>query len=273
MTLFQAAVLGALQGLTEFLPVSSSCHLILLPWLMRWPDPGLTFDVALHLGTLVAVVVYFFHDWVSLLRGALSDPASLNVLAPEAGRSPQGRLFALLVLATVPGGIIGLLLEKYAESAFRSPPLIAATLIAFGLILEAADRWGARRAEMDSLALPQALRIGLGQALAVIPGVSRSGITITVGLWEGLTAEAAAKFSFLLSSPIIMGASLHKLRHLPPGAVDAPFLLGIACSAVTGLAAIGFLMRYLRNSGFRVFTLYRIALGVAVMAVYRLRGG
>ena len=252
--------MGAVQGIAEFLPISSSSHLILLPWLFHWEDPGLTFDVALHLGTLAAVALYFFGDWMSLIKGACRNP-----------RSEDGRMLALLAAATVPGGLAGLLLEKYAESAFRAPPLMAANLIGFGLLMEWAARSGAKNRSMESLQTPQALKIGTGQALAIIPGVSRSGITITVGLWEGLTAEAAARFSFLLSMPITFGAAAHKLRHLNRAALDAPFLTGVAVSALTGMVAIHFLLRYFRHSGTLVFTVYRVILGTAIIALYYLR--
>jgi undecaprenyl-diphosphatase len=252
-----ACVLGLLQGLSEFLPISSSAHLTLAPWLLGWPDPGLTFDVALHAGTLLAIVVYFWRDWRELLRGARSNPLG-----------PQGRMLGLIVLASVPGAAAGLLFEKAAERTLRSPALIAALLMAFGLLLEAADRFGSRRRSMEDLTWAGGLIIGVAQAMALAPGVSRSGSTMTAGLALGLTREASARFSFLLATPIIAGASLLKLRHLQGADFTGPFCAGVAVSALSGLAAVSFLMSRLPTMGVRPYTLYRLAAGAAVLLVY-----
>lgn len=260
MTWLQAVALGTLQGTTEFLPISSSAHLALLPWLLGWEDPGLTFDVALHMGTLAALLLYFGGDWLALARGAWRDP-----------RSREGRTLAWLALATLPAGLSGLLLEDYAEGVWRSPPLMAATVAGFGLLLAWAQRRGAKDKAVGYLGWLRALRIGLGQALAVIPGVSRSGITITVGLLEGLTEVEAARLSFLLSAPIIAGAGLHKLRHLGPTAVDGPFWAGIAASALTGWLSIRILLGYVGRCGYRPFVLYRLGLGAAILGIWLLR--
>jgi undecaprenyl-diphosphatase len=251
-----AVTLGLIQGLSEFLPISSSAHLILAPWFFGWPDPGLTFDVALHVGTLIAVVVYFWRDWIALFRAAPRP------------RSPEGRLFWLLILGAIPGGIAGVLLDSLAEQALRSPLLIAGTLSVMSLVLFGADRWFRRDRGLLNIDPVDAVLIGIAQALAIVPGVSRSGITIATARGRGIDRAAAARFSFLLGSPIILGAALFKLRHLigTPGAIDGPFLAGIATSAVVGLLSIGFMLRYLRNAGFGIFVIYRLLLAGLVVA-------
>jgi undecaprenyl-diphosphatase len=258
MTLIQSIVLGLVQGLGEFLPISSSAHLVLVPWLLGWQDPGLTFDIALHLGTLVAVLLYFWKDWVRLITRGLTD-----------ARSTDGRLFWYLVLASVPGAAIGFLLEKKAETTFRDPALIALMLILMGIVLFLADRNVRHRAGLKDLTLGSSFLIGLSQALAIIPGVSRSGITMSTGLILGLTREGAARFSFLLSTPIIFGAALVKLPYLAshPGMITANFLVGMLVSCIIGLLAIGFLLRYVQTRTFLPFVLYRFGLGIMVLAV------
>jgi undecaprenyl-diphosphatase len=252
-----AVSLGIVQGLGEFLPISSSAHLILTPWFMGWPDPGLTFDVALHVGTLVAVVAYFWRD---LLRLALAAPRP---------RTPDGRLFWLLLVGAIPGGIAGVLLDDMAEQAFRSPLLIAGTLSTMGLVLLAADRLGATERDMHDIGIADALLIGAAQALAIVPGVSRSGITIAVARARGLDRAAAARFSFLLGTPLIAGAALFKLRHLigVPGALSGPFLAGVLAAAVVGALSIAFVLRYLQRASLNLFVVYRLLLAALVVAV------
>lgn len=263
MTVFQAFILGLIQGLGEFLPISSSAHLILAPWLFGWPDPGLTFDVALHIGTLLAVVAYFWRDWVDLILNGLFRGTSTN----------SGRMFWSLILASIPGGVVGFLFEKKAETVFRHPLLIAITLILIGVVLLTADRWGLKNRDEESLSIGQSFLIGLAQALAIIPGVSRSGITISAGLFLGLKREDAARFSFLLSTPIIAGAGLLKLRHLTLAAIlQAPFLVGFLTSAIVGFLVIGFLLRWVRRSDFAPFAVYRFLLGAFVIVLFFLRG-
>jgi undecaprenyl-diphosphatase len=251
-----AITLGVLQGLSEFLPISSSAHLILAPWFFGWPDPGLTFDVALHVGTLIAVALYFWRDWVRLLRAAPHP------------RSPDGRLFWLLMLGALPGGIAGVLLDSLAEQTLRSPLLIAGTLSVMGLALLAADWWGRRERDLYAIGPLDAILVGCAQALAIVPGVSRSGITIATARGRGIARPDAARFSFLLGCPIILGAALYKLRDVAaaPGAITGPFLAGIATSAIVGLLSIGFMLRYLRQSGLGIFVLYRVLLAGLVLA-------
>jgi undecaprenyl-diphosphatase len=258
LTIFQAVVLGLVQGLGEFLPISSSAHLVLVPWLFHWQDPGLTFDVALHFGTLIAVILYFWKDWIKLISHGFTDI-----------HSHEGRLFWYLVAACIPGAIVGYLLESKAETIFRSPLLIGVMLIIMGIFLYWADRRSAKNTAIEDISFSTSLLIGISQALAIIPGVSRSGITMTTGLLTGLKRESAARFSFLLSTPIIFGAALVKLPDVVsnPSLLNASFLIGMAVAGITGIASIGFLLRYVRSKNFLPFTWYRFALGILVIAI------
>ncbi len=262
MTILHAVVLGLAQGLGEFLPISSSAHLVLIPWLFRWTDPGLTFDVALHVGTLVAVVLYFWKDWWDLILKGFTD-----------ARSVKGRLFWYLVAASVPGALIGYLLEDQAETIFRSPILIAIMLIAMGILLYWADRRSSKKIEINHITFGTSILIGISQAMAIIPGVSRSGITMTTGLLMGLTREGTARFSFLLSTPIIFGAAMVKLPGVisDPSAITADFTIGMAVSCITGIASIGFLLRYVQTKNFLPFVWYRFALAALVVLITLVR--
>lgn len=260
MTLIQAVIYGIVQGIAEFLPISSSAHLIALPQIMGWQDPGLSFDVALHLGTLLAIVVYFFSDWIELIYSGITRPKSQN-----------GKLFWFIVVATIPGAIIGKLFEKQAESSFRNLALIGTMLIIMGIALYIADKRGKKNyVNMDEIGPVRSFIIGLFQSLAIIPGVSRSGITMTTGLFTGLDKESAARFSFLLSTPLIFGAGVLKIKdlaHTPMGS-ELNFAVGIITSAVVGFIAIKFLLSYLKNKGFGIFAIYRIVVGAAFIAIY-----
>ncbi|MGI6120398.1 MAG: undecaprenyl-diphosphatase UppP [Desulfosporosinus sp.] len=259
MTVLQALILGIVQGLGEFLPISSSAHLILIPWLFEWEDPGLTFDVALHMGTLFAVVIYFWRDWVRLGKAALR-------------RQPTDdkRIFWYLILATIPGGLFGLAFENQAETIFRAPLLIGIMMITMGILLYWADKRHQVR-KMNTMNLADAIWIGLSQALAIIPGVSRSGSTMTMARFLGLTREDAARFSFLMSTPIILGAGVLKLRHLTMASIDLPFSVGVISSFVVGILSISFLLRYLRISNFGLFVGYRFIIGFIVIGFALLR--
>ncbi|MDD8026212.1 MAG: undecaprenyl-diphosphate phosphatase [Acidobacteriota bacterium] len=261
MSIFHAVVLGLIQGLTEFLPVSSSAHLALTPWFFGWLDPGLTFDVALHSGTLLAVVAFFWKDWLKLFRGGLTKGLA----------TADGRLFWLLAVASVPGALAGALFEKQAETIFRGPLLIAALLAVMGVVLYVADRMAAGRTASAPPTFLRGLAVGLAQAAAIIPGVSRSGATMSAGMFAGMSRPEAARFSFLLSTPMIFGAVVFKLRHFSLSALDAPFLVGIAVSAVVGFLAIGGLMKWLTRRGFLPFAVYRLLLAAAVVLVFVLR--
>jgi undecaprenyl-diphosphatase len=268
MDLLQAAVLGAVQGLTEFLPVSSSGHLIMVPFLLGWPAHSQAFDLALHLGTTAALAWFFWADWLALIRGFVR-----GLTSSEARQSDPNWRFALLVLlGSIPAGIIGVVAEKPIEDLFRSPVLNAGLLIVFGLVLLAADRWASLKRSMEDLVWPDALIMGLAQAIALMPGVSRSGITITAGLFRGLDRPTAARFSFLLSGPIILGAAVFKLRTGIPSAELGGALVGIAVSAIVGFFAIGLLLRYLQRNSLLVFVIYRVLFGALVIVVAKARG-
>ena len=268
MNIFQALVLGIVQGATEFLPISSSAHLILVPWLFGWQDPGLGFDVMLHWGTLVAVLVYFQHDWRLLIRGFWH---SLFRSTRDLQNNLYQRMAWLLVIASVPGAVVGKVFEEYAENTFRNPILIAATVGGFGLILLIADRWGARQKKLDGIRWWDALLIGCSQALAIIPGVSRSGSTIAAGLGLGFQREDAARFSFLMSTPIIFGAGLVKVGHLGQDVDLASLAVGFLSSAVFGFLSIRYLLRYISKHDFKIFVWYRLALAVVILIVLLMR--
>ena len=285
-------MLAVVQGVTEFLPISSTAHLILVPWLLGWQDQGLTFDVALHAGTLLAVLTYFAREWWALLtvtlrhilrgewrllaarEGPLTEGSLASAAAGLAGY--DARLLFILAASTIPAGLAGIFLEEYAESLFRSPILIALMLMAVAGLMWLADRRAQLVRTMDSVGWADGLIVGAAQALAVIPGTSRAGITITAGLFRNLNREAAARFSFLLATPIIGGAALKKAYEVwklgwPAGLSAFDFAIGIAVSAAVGYAAIAFLLRYLQVRTLKIFIAYRLALGVIILGVELLR--
>lgn len=271
MDLLHAAVLGVVQGLTEVLPISSSAHLILIPRFLHWPPSGLTFDVALHMGTLLALCLYFWRDIVELC---------LNFCGALAGKglhTPANRLPFYIIAGTIPAAIAGKTLEEPIEQIFRSNPyLITGFLILFGLILAFADTTGAKRWRMDRITLKFAMVIGLAQCLALIPGVSRSGVTITAALLLGFNREAAARFSFLLSLPVVAGAGVLKIGHLVregiPAGEAAPMLIGVATSALFGYLSVVFLLRLVQRASLYPFVWYRLLAGAGTL-VYLLAGG
>ncbi len=261
---FQALLLGILQGLTEFLPISSSAHLILLPWFFQWNNPlldSLPFDVALHAGTLLAILWYFWRDWLELIGGFF------RILIQREARDFQERLILYIILATIPAGIAGFLLEKTIESTFRNPVLITLPLVFVSFLMVYAERRNRLSRTLEAISLKDAMVIGLAQAVALLPGVSRSGITITTGLFQGYRREAATRFSFLLSTPAIAGATLLQTRHLLSAGQNDWFLIaiGFVSSAVVGYLAIAFLMRYLRVHTLNLFVGYRLILAATVI--------
>ena len=269
MTILQAIILGIVQGLTEFLPISSSGHLILVPWLFNWhfllDDPSLnkTFDVALHLGTFLAVVVYFWREigrllaaWVrSMTRRSLADPAA--------------KLAWLLIVSTIPAAIVGVALESFIEDKLGKPWIIAIMMIVFAGVMYLIDHVAKLDRDLESLSWFDAVLIGVAQAFALCPGVSRSGITMMTGLLMRLDREAAARYSFLMSIPVIGGAAAYKglqvARDGLPAGTAAPFAIGIAAAAISGFAAIWFLLAYLKRHSFELFVIYRIAVGVGML--------
>jgi undecaprenyl-diphosphatase len=253
----QSLVLGIVQGLGEFLPISSSAHLILVPSYMHWPDPGLAFDVALHLGTLAAVVLYFWKD--------LAGFGTAFLHYSNEDYEPQRRLVGHILIATVPGAVAGLLLEHKAETVFRSPALIGCTLIGLGVLLFIADLRTSGFKKLANIDWKIALIIGAAQAFALIPGVSRSGVTITVALFLGMERPSAARFSFLMSIPIIAGAGVLKFKQILMSPDKLALLTGFTGAAVFGFFAIWLLLRYVQNHRYTPFVLYRWALGAFVL--------
>ncbi len=272
MLLWQAIILAIVQGLTEFLPVSSSAHLILLPWLSHGhiPDPGLAFDVALHLGTLIAVVLYFLREWVQLILCGLGFHYPQR--APEHQVMQNRRLFWYLVAGTIPGALVGFLFEHRIEEYLRDPVPIAIAMIAIALLMWYAEYVGRKDRHIEQTSLGDSLIIGTGQALALFPGVSRSGITISVGLFRGMTREAAARFSFLLATPLIAGAAAVEVPKLikahRAGALDLPMstlAISVAVSAIVGYIVIAFFLQYLQTRTLKIFIYYRILFGIVVL--------
>jgi undecaprenyl-diphosphatase len=263
MTTTQAIVLGILQGLGEFLPISSSGHLIVVPWLLGWPDSGLAFDVALHLGTLAAVLFAFASDWVRLVTSAVRC-----ALRGKPFAEPEARLLWLLALASIPGAVAGLLLDEWAETVFRSPALVAVTMAVMGGVLLYADRRASPTGPAaEQVTLRDALMIGFAQALAIVPGVSRSGSTISAGLFLHYRREEAARFSFLLATPITFGAAMVKVPHLMHTANLSVVVPGMIAAAIFGFLAIRVLLAYVRRHDYLPFVVYRFAFAALVAAV------
>ena len=283
MPIYQAVILAIIQGLAEFIPVSSSGHLIIVRRLLGWnelsPAHELTFDVALHFGTLLSVLFYFRRTWIQIIRAALggkvvrfseAGAADQNLTAGE--QREERMLLWFLAIATIPGAIAGKLLEHSAEDYFREHIyLIAGAMIVVALFMWWGEKTGQLKKPLTGVSFADAIIVGCAQAAALVPGVSRSGATITAGLFRNMTREAAVRFSFLLSTPIIAGAALlkaHELRKegLPPG-MHAPFLVGVVVSAIVGYGAIAWLIRYLQSNSLKVFILYRIVAGVIVIGL------
>ncbi len=270
MPIYQAIVLAIVQGFTEFLPISSSAHLYLVPWLVGWPDQGLDFDIALHIGTLLAVLIYFFRDWVQIVGQGFGLAWGQD---EELKQSP--RLLWYLALASVPAGVIGLLFKDRIETELRSPFVMGTMLILIGGLLWIAERWSKRERHIGEMSLADTLIVGTSQALALVPGTSRSGITISTALFRGLTHSAAARFSFLLSTPIVAASGLKSVYDLSKHGLGegmlAPFVIGIAGSALVGLGVIAFFLRVIRRYGLAPFIAYRIIFGIIVIALALVR--
>lgn len=291
---FQSLVIGAIQGITEFLPISSSGHLVLVPYLFGWDYQGLSFDVALHFGTALAVIAYFRRDWIKIIAKGLRLKAEGNSnlasgLRPPAlgfsASSPRPpalgkNLLWQILIASIPAAIAGILINDYVESTLHSPLLLAANLIIFGWLLWYADKraafglWPSAFAHsistqgdlsLSKIGLRHALFIGLAQSLALVPGVSRSGITITAARSLGLNREAATRFSFLLGTPAIVGAFLYKFKDIDIALINLPFIVATLAAMVFGFLAIKYLLQYLRKSDFSVFLWYRVALAIIVL--------
>ncbi len=269
MTVLQAIVLGIIQGLTEFLPISSSAHLLIAPWLFDWdfllenPELNKTFDVALHLGTFFSLLAYFWHDIGRLLSAWVRSIVDRRI------NSPEGRLAWLILISTIPAGIVGVAFEDVIVTQLGKPWMIAVLMIVVGLVMWRVDRIAKLNRGLDALSWSDSLIIGVAQAFALAPGVSRSGITIISGLLLGLDRESAARYSFLMSIPIVGGAALYKGVQVAgeglPAGTAVPFAAGIASAAISGFAAIWFLLAYLRSHNFDLFVIYRVALGAGML--------
>jgi undecaprenyl-diphosphatase len=278
MPLFQAIILALVQAFTEFLPVSSTAHLVLFPWLLHWQDPGLAFDVALHAGTLLAVVLYFFKDWITLILCGvgLKYPAA----APAEEVAQSRRLFWYMVVGTIPAAVLGKLFHHQIEDELRRPMIIGVSLVVVALVMWWADSRANLSRKLADSKMGDALSIGTAQAVALWPGVSRSGITITAGLFRNFTREAATRFSFLLSAPVIAGAVLTELPKLiklhKTGGLDLPLstlAISIVVSGLAGYFVIAFFLRYLQTRTLKVFIVYRLVFGIIVLVLAFLQVG
>jgi len=260
MSIIQAIIYGIVQGITEFLPVSSTAHLTLMPWIFGWQNPGNVFDVALHLGTAIAVIAFFFKDWVRLFTSGFTKP-----------KTKDGKLFWFLVIATIPGALAGVVLDKYM-GAFSNPLLVGILLIVMGIVLYVCDKIGKSNIELKEVGLKRSILIGIAQVLAIIPGVSRSGITMSVGRAAGIDRESIAKFTFLLSTPIILGDALYHAKDLSRVNIDVlPFIVAIVTAAIVGILSIKFLLNYLKTKSFFIFTVYRFVFGAFIIALFFIR--
>ena len=260
MTIFKAIILGIIQGIAEFLPISSSAHLIIFPYLFGWEESGLAFDVALHFGTMMAVILIFFKDWWNLFVGAIKD-------VKEKKKTTNGKMFWYLIIATIPAALAGVLLDNVIEDVIRNKVwIIALALAIMGLLIYVGDKWASKHykkeTEFEDITLKQALIVGISQAFAVIPGFSRSGTTILAGRLQGISKEAITKFTFLLSVPVICGATILKVGDL---ALTKEVIVGIITSFATGIIAIKFLLRYIKKHDFSIFAFYRVILAIIVL--------
>lgn len=275
MNIIQATILGIVQGLTELLPVSSSAHLNLFPWLFNWGEMSASFDVALHIGTLLAILIYFFKDWISLIKGGYKQ-----VVKKE--KTLDGRIFWYIVIATIPAGILSLILDKISEKMIEAVAngfkmqiisvemiFIAIALIVMGIVLYMVDKKSKSNIKYKDITLKQSVLISISQAFAAaFPGVSRSGITMTVGRKMGIDRESVAKYSFLLSTPIVAAAALYEMKHF---VFDLSFFVGVLISFIVGLFVIKFLLNYLKKGSFKIFAIYRVILGIIILAICFIR--
>ena len=267
MTIIQSIILGVVQGLTEFLPISSSGHLNLFPWVFGWQAMPESFDVALHIGTLLAIVIYFWREWLGLIMGGYNQTIKKKP-------STEGKIFWYIVLSTIPAGILSLVLDKIADKIIGDNLdlemiLIAFALIILGIVLYLVDEKSKSKTDYEHISFKQSLWIACSQAIAAaFPGTSRSGITMTTARWLGVDRESAAKYSFLLATPITVAAVIFDIKHF---AFDLPFFIGILTSFIVGFFVIKFLMDYLKKGSFKGFAIYRVVIGLAVIGIYLFR--
>ena len=261
MEIYQSIILGIVQGLTELLPISSSAHLNLIPWFFNWNIPE-SFDVALHLGTLFAITIFFFKDWLGLIKGGYEQVVKKK-------KSTEGKIFWYIVAVTIPTGIVSVLLDNFSEFICEKfgieMPLIAIALIVLGIVLYVVDKKAPSEVKYEDMTFKQSFLIGISQAIAAaFPGTSRSGITMTVARTLKIDRESAAKYSFLLSTPIILAAVLVSIADFE---LSLAFILGVLFSFLTGIVVIKFLLNYLKKGSFKIFAIYRVILGIIVIAI------
>lgn len=267
MTIIQALILGIIQGLTELLPVSSSAHLAIFPWIFKWSEIPESFDIALHFGTLLAISLFFIKDWIGLIKGGFNQ-----VVKKE--KSTEGKIFWYIVIATIPTGILSLILDQLSDQIFPQGSnsyiiAIAVALIVMGIILYIVDKKSKATTDYENLSFTQAILIGISQAIAAaFPGVSRSGITMTVARSLKVDRESAAKYSFLLSTPVILAAVIFSLDAFE---FSFAFLVGVLASFVVGIVVIKFLLEYLKKGSFKIFAIYRVIFGMIILALVFLR--
>lgn len=259
--ILQSVFLGIIQGLTELLPISSSAHLTLIPWMFNWNGLSDSFDVALHFGTLLAIGLYFYKDWINMIKGGYN-------LVVKKEKSVEGRMFLFIVIATIPGGIIGFLLDHFLEDALKKPLIIATALIVMGIILYFVDKKCESKIKYSKMGFKETFLIGISQALAFIPGVSRSGVTMTTARLLKVKRQAAARYSFMLSAPIVLAATIFKL---PSFQFSLAFFLGVLASFIVGFIVIKFLLKYLQKGSFKIFAIYRVIFGIIVIIVYLIK--
>ncbi len=258
MTIVQSIVLGVVQGLTEFLPVSSSAHLNIFPWVLKWSEIPESFDIALHFGTLLAVILFFFKDWLKLIKGGWN-----KVFKKE--DSNEGKIFWYLVFATIPSGILFFILDKVFGDMLKNELITAISLIVMGILLYFVDKKAKTEYNMEKLTFKQALLIGLSQIIAFIPGMSRSGTTMTVGRAMKVDRETTAKFSFLLSTPLVFAATVYKMKEF---SFTIPFIIGVIVSFAVGILVVNYFMSYIKKGSYKIFAIYRILFGLAIMGIY-----
>lgn len=265
MSLFHSIILGLVQGLTEFLPISSSGHLVIIPWLFGWEEHPFIFDIMLHLATFCAIIIYFRREWINILREGFLSIHEKTLKGPN-----QGKLFWCIIIASIPGVIFATLAEKRIEDYFRNPVLVAIMLGIFGLVLYIAELFGKRNKSLAEITWQISLLIGLSQMLAIIPGVSRSGITISTAMMLGMNRDSSARFSFLLSAPIILAAACYSISGLAEIDVFPSWqilLAGFAVSFLSSILAIHFLLKYVRKRPFTIFAIYRLVASVAILTI------
>lgn len=267
MDTIQSVILGIIQSITEFLPISSTAHLVIIPWLFSWQDDGLPFNVALHIGSLIAIIAYFRDEWILVIKDFCK-----GLLKTSFKDNPQGKVGLFLLIGTIPAVISGLTFESYASGILRKPIFIAISLSLFGIFLFMADKHSKNTKKMHDIDFIDCLYFGIAQAFAIIPGVSRSGVTITGGLLRNFKRDEAAKFSFLLAAPLIFCAAVLQSRHLEMSTVlSTPFITGIVSSAITAFIVIKLLLSFLRKQSYTVFVIYRLLLAAFIALIYLIK--